>query len=156
MLKTLHILSAAILFGTGIGIAFFAWFGSRRALRAADIGALRTILRLTVLADFCFTAPAVLVQLGTGYALVRLLGWSFSSPWMLAVGGLFALVGLCWLPVVWIQMRLSRVAEQTPDVKALPTSFHRLFAWWFVLGIPAFAAMLALFWVMVAKPFSMS
>ena len=32
--KTAHILSATILFGTGIGIAFFCWFGYRAALRS--------------------------------------------------------------------------------------------------------------------------
>ncbi len=151
-LKTLHILSAAILFGTGIGIAFFAWFGSRRALRTHDLGALRTILQLTVLADFCFTAPAVLVQAATGYWLVKALGWSFTSPWMLAVGSLFGVIGLCWLPVVWIQMRLRTLALLAPSVTALPKQFHRLFAYWFALGMPAFLALLALFWLMVAKP----
>ena len=139
-------------FGTGIGIAFFAWVGSRRALRSDDIGALRNILRMTVLADFCFTAPAVIVQLLTGYALVKALGWSFASPWMMAVAGLFVLVGICWLPVVWIQMRLSTLAIGARAVESLPPAFHRLFAWWFALGIPAFAAMLGLFWMMVAKP----
>ena len=155
-LKMLHILSAAILFGTGIGIAFFAWVGSRRAIHSNDIGALRNILRMTVFADFCFTAPAVVVQLITGFALVKSLGWSFASPWMMAVGGLFVLVGVCWLPVLWIQMRLSTLATGAETVESLPPVFHRFFAWWFALGIPAFAAMLGLFWMMVAKPLAVT
>lgn len=93
--KTLHIASATILVGTGIGIAFFCWFGSREALRNKDIGALRTVLRFTVVADAVFTAPAVLVQFVSGGVLVHLLGWSWGSPWVLAALSLFVLIGLC-------------------------------------------------------------
>lgn len=152
LLKLVHVLSAAILFGTGIGIAFFAWFGYRRAMRVGEIDGLRAVLRLTVVADACFTAPAVVVQLATGVALVQLNGWSLASPWALTVLAMFALVGALWLPVVWIQARMSRAANAAASFAHLGPRFHGRFLLWFVLGVPAFLLVVAIFWLMVAKP----
>jgi uncharacterized membrane protein len=154
--KTAHILSAAILFGTGLGIAFFCWFAYRGALRTGEIAPLRAVLRLTVIADACFTAPAAVFQAVSGIVLIRLLGWTLASPWAVTVIALFVLVGVCWLPVVVIQMQLSREAQQAASIEALSPDFHRNFRRWFVLGVPAFAAVIALFYMMAAKPLSLS
>lgn len=112
--KTAHVVSATVVFGTGLGIAYFTWFGYRRAMRAGDLGALRTILRLTVIADASLTAPAVAFQLASGLVLMRLLGWPWVSPWSIAVLGLVALAGACWLPVLAMQVRLHRTAARAP------------------------------------------
>jgi uncharacterized membrane protein len=154
--KTAHIVSATILFGTGLGTAFFCWFGSRHALRTGEIGALRTILRLTVRADYCFTAPAVVFQLVSGIVLMWLLGWPLVSPWSIAVMALFVLAGACWLPVVVLQTRLSGTAARANSIKELPDAFRRQFRWWVALGMPAFSAVLALFFLMVAKPLAVA
>ena len=150
--KVAHVLSATILVGTGIGIAFFCWFGSRLAMARDEIGALRIVLRFTVLADAVFTAPAVVFQFVSGVALLEHLRWSWHSPWALTVLALFIFVGACWLPVVWIQMRLSRLANTAPSVSELPPAFMKLFRIWILLGIPAFACVMALVFMMVAKP----
>jgi uncharacterized membrane protein len=149
--KTAHVVSAAILFGTGFGIAFFAWFGYRRALGLNDIGSLRTVLRLTVICDLVFTAPAVIFQIASGLMLVYLDGWSYTSEWVLAVLGLFTFTGLLWLPVVGLQIALSREAERAVTVAALGKRFHRRFTIWFVLGIPAFLSVLCLYYLMITK-----
>jgi uncharacterized membrane protein len=154
--KTAHVLSASILFGTGLGIAFFCWFGFRRALRTGGIVGLRLVLRLTVLADAWFTAPAVVFQAVSGLVLMNLLGWPLVSPWSVAVWSLFAFTGACWVPVVFMQIRLSRDAERAPSMEALPPRFHRKFRLWFVLGVPAFTAVLLLYYLMVAKPLAVS
>jgi uncharacterized membrane protein len=154
MLKTAHILGAAVLFGTGIGIAFFCWFGYRSALRNGEIASLRAVLRLTVIADAALTAPAVLFQALSGVALMRSLGWPYLSAWALATWALFLFVGACWLPVVAIQVRLARKARAAASVAALPESFHRSFRVWFALGVPAFASVVAIIYLMVAKPLS--
>ena len=154
--KTAHVISAALLFGTGLGIAFFCWFGYRRALASGEIAALRAVLRLTVIADACITAPAVVFQAASGLVLMNLAGWPLSSPWSIAVWSLFILTGACWLPVVVIQARLARVAERAASVAALPAHFHRWFRWWFALGIPAFAAIVAIYYLMVAKPLAIA
>jgi uncharacterized membrane protein len=154
--KTAHVLSAAILFGTGLGIAFFCWFGFLRALRTADIAGLRLVLRLTVLADAWFTAPAVVFQAVSGLVLMQLHGWSLTSPWSVATWLLFASTGACWLPVVVMQIRLSREADRVASIEALPAQFHRRFRLWFALGIPAFTAVVLLFYLMVAKPIAIT
>jgi uncharacterized membrane protein len=154
--KTAHVVSASVLFGTGLGIAFFCWFGYRSAMRTGDLGALRAALRLTVVADYCFTAPAVVFQAVSGLALMALLGWPWVSPWSIAVYGLFVLIGSCWLPVVWLQIRLSREAVRAHSIEALPAEFHLWFRWWFALGIPAFAGVIGIFYLMLVKPLSVA
>jgi uncharacterized membrane protein len=152
VLKAAHIVSAGIIFGGGLGIAFFTWFGYRFALRSGSIEALRAVLRLTVIADACLTAPAVAFQAASGAALMVIYRWPFDSPWALAVGGLFLFAGACWLPVLWMQVRLRGQAQKAAAIPMLPASFHRLFRAWFALGVLAFAAVLAIFWLMVAQP----
>ncbi|MGE0759191.1 MAG: DUF2269 family protein, partial [Pirellulaceae bacterium] len=110
------------------------------------------VLRLTVVADAVFTAPAVLFQVVSGIVLMRLYEWPIFGPWALWVWGLFVLVGACWLPVVVMQIKLSRWAEAAPTVADLPERFHRVFRWWFVLGVPAFLMVLAIYLLMVLKP----
>lgn len=149
--KTAHVLSAAILFGTGLGIAFFAWFGYRRAMRSRDMGGLHMVLKLTVLGDLVLTTPAVIFQLISGLMLVRLNGWNFSSEWVLAAVGLYVLTGLLWLPVVALQIALSREADRTTAVADLSEGFHRRFTVWFILGVPAFLLVLCLYYLMVSK-----
>jgi uncharacterized membrane protein len=150
--KTAHVVSAAILFGTGLGIAFFAWFGYQRALQIGEIDGLRSVLRLTVMADICFTAPAVLFQVVSGLILMNMNSWPLTSSWSIAVFGLFALVGLLWLPVIAIQVSMSREAHRAASIAGLSARFHRRFIWWFVLGVPAFLIVVVLFFLMVAKP----
>ena len=152
LLKTLHVLSAAVLLGTGAGIAFFTWFGYRLALRSGSMESLRNTLRLTVLGDWVFTSVAVVVQPLTGLLLMREAGWSFGSAWFAWVIILFVATGLCWLPVVWLQFRLRNAALRCEGMQQLPASFHREFLIWFSLGLPAFAMVLILYWLMVAKP----
>ncbi len=154
--KTAHVLSAAVIFGTGLGIAFFCWFGYRGAMRTGDIGALRSVLRLTVIADAFLTAPAVAFQAASGAVLVHGLGWPQSSPWSIVVWTLFVFAGVCWIPVLCIQAYLSRAARRVPATEWLPRSFHFWFRLWRTLGIPAFAAVIAIYWLMIAKPLAVA
>ena len=150
--KLVHLLSASVLFGTGLGIAFFAWFGYRRAMAIGEIDGLRAVLRLTVIGDTFFTAPAVVVQLVSGIVLIDLNQWSLLSPWSLTVFGLYAAVGALWLPVVVIQILMSREADRALSIDELEPGFHRRYLTWFALGIPAFLTVVGIFYLMVAKP----
>lgn len=149
VLKLVHVLSGAVLFGTGAGIAFFML----AAHRTRDSGTVAATARMVVLADFVFTTPAVVVQPLSGIALMLLQGHDPAAPWLLAAYALYLLIGACWLPVVAIQMRIRRVAETAAAAgEALPRTYHRLFRLWFVLGWPAFAGVIAIYWLMITRP----
>jgi uncharacterized membrane protein len=150
------VISASVLFGSGLGTAFFCWLGYRSAMSRGDIAALRTTLRLTVLADLWLTTPAVVFQAASGVLLMDSLGWSLISPWSIAVWSMFLIVGACWLPVVAIQVSLSKTAIAAISVDSLPGSFHRKFRLWFALGVPAFTLTVILFYLMVAKPLAIA
>ena len=148
-LKLLHTLGAAVLFGTGVGIAFFMWM----AHRTRDAAVIAATARIVVIADALFTATAVMVQPVTGYGLVLALGLPVTEPWIVASLALYVLVGCCWLPVIRIQVRMRDLAADAARYEVpLPPRYHRLFRIWFRLGWPAFAGMIAIFALMVWKP----
>jgi uncharacterized membrane protein len=150
LIKTIHILTATILFGTGLGIAFFT-FRSRFTDRVQEkFFAIRT----TVLADCIFIAPAAVLQPATGAWLIWNGGLRWTDGWLLATYVLYAVAAACWLPVVWIQIRLKEiVAASLASGEALPAQYDRLSRIWFVLGWPAFVGLVAVFFLMVVKPF---
>jgi uncharacterized membrane protein len=148
-LKLAHILGAAVLFGTGLGIAFFM-FMAHRTRNAAVIAA---TARVVVIADALFTATSVVAQPLTGGALIHLMGFSWREPWIVISLSLYAIAGLCWLPVLWIQLRLRDLAADAARRNApLPPEYERLFGIWFALGWPAFLAVIGIFAVMIWKP----
>jgi uncharacterized membrane protein len=148
-LKWAHIISSTMLFGTGAGIAFFFL----RAHRTGDVRIIAAVARDVVLADFIFTATAVAIQPITGLALALLAGYPLTTHWLLASIGLYGLIGCCWLPVVWLQIRMRDLANvAAAGSGTLPPSYFRYYHWWFWLGWPAFTGVLVIFYLMVAKP----
>jgi len=149
IVRLVHVLSAAVLFGTGAGIAFFML----RAHLSRDPATVAAVAPIVVLADWLFTAAAVVVQPISGLALIHLQGYALTEPWLMAAYALYALIGVCWLPVVWFQWRMVKLAEGAAAAGApLPPAYHRLFRAWFVLGWPAFAGVIGIYALMVAKP----
>lgn len=149
LLKVAHVIGAAVLLGTGAGIAFFMLM----AHRARDPALIAHTAGVVVLADTVFTASAVILQPVTGAALAHIVGYPLWSGWIAWSLVLYVVTGLCWLPVVWIQLRLRDLAREAVATGApLPARYFRLFRVWFVLGFPAFAAVIAIVWLMVAKP----
>ena len=148
-LKTLHILSMVLLFGTGLGSAFYKWMADR----SGHVAHIAVTNRHVVLADWIFTTPTVIIQPLTGLWMVYEAGLPLNTPWIVVSLGLYALAGACWLPVVWLQLRLRALARQAVAAgTALPKLYWRYFAGWVLLGFPAFFAFLAVFWLMVANP----
>ncbi|WP_137126512.1 DUF2269 domain-containing protein [Roseomonas sp. HF4] len=149
LLRWLHVIGAAVLLGTGAGIAFFMLM----AHRTRDPALVAHVAGTVVLADTLFTATAVVLQPITGALLAWQVGWSLTEPWILLSLALYVLTGLFWLPVVAIQLRLRNLARAAAaDGMPLPPAYHRLFRTWFACGVPAFAAVLAIFWLMLARP----
>jgi uncharacterized membrane protein len=150
LLKTLHIIGATILFGTGAGIAFFMLM----AHRTKNTAAIAHTARIVVIADFLFTAPAVILQPLTGAALARIDGIPLFHGWLALSLILYAVTGLFWLPVVWLQLRMRVLATRAVETNTtLPPTYGLLFRIWFFCGWPAFGAVLAIIWLMVAKQY---
>lgn len=149
LIKWLHILSSTLLFGTGLGIAFFMWTAHLRG----DARVIAQTARTVVIADALFTAPAVVTQLVTGLWLVHLLQLPLRLHWLHMALALYLLVGACWLPVLWLQKRARDLAlHAAASGEPLPAAYFRVMRWWFWLGWPAFGGVLWIFWLMVAKP----
>ena len=147
--KLLHILSSVVLVGVGAGSAFYLFF----TLRTRNVPAIAEVSRLVVIADWCFTTPAILLQPLTGYLLMRTLGFTFETRWIQWTLMLYALAGACWLPVVWLQIRMRDMAAAASAQGAtLPARFWRYAKYWELLGYPAFIAMVVIYWLMVFKP----
>ncbi len=147
--KWLHILSSVLLVGTGFGSAYYLFFANR----SRDVAAIAVVGRLVVRADWWFTTPTVLLQPATGLLLAHWGGWSLGSPWLVWSLVLFALAGACWLPVLWLQLRMVALAQAAQRAHTeLPALYWTYARWWQALGYPAFAAMLVVFYLMVAKP----
>ncbi|ATG42449.1 putative integral membrane protein [Phaeobacter piscinae] len=149
ILRWLHVLGACVLLGTGAGIAFFMLM----AHRTGDARLIAHTAGVVVLADLLFTTSAVVIQPITGGLLAWRLGWPLSEGWIALSLALYVVTGAFWLPVVWIQLRLRNLArEAVTNSTDLPAQYHRLFAIWFACGIPAFAAVLTIVWLMLARP----
>jgi uncharacterized membrane protein len=149
LLKLAHVIGAAVLLGTGAGIAFFMLM----AHRTGDTRTIAAVARIVVIADFVFTATAVIAQPITGVLLAREVGYPLTAGWIVLSIALYLWTGAWWLPVVWMQERMRRLATAAATAGTpLPASYYKLFRLWFAFGFPAFAAVLAIFWLMIARP----
>ena len=149
LLKTVHILSSTILFGTGIGIAFFFLMGMRSGDPAAAYFAART----TAIADMIFTLTAGVVQPLSGFALVHMTGADPFARWLVATYAIYLVALVCWLPVVRLQLQIRDTYRAKLDGAAIDEALlARRIRTWFVLGWPAFVGLVGVFWLMVAKP----
>lgn len=149
VLKYLHVLGAVVLLGTGAGIAFFMFMANR----TGDPFIVAATARIVVIADFLFTATAVIAQPITGLLLARNVGYSLTEGWIVASVLLYLVTGAFWLPVVWMQAKMRDLARAAASAGAsLPAAYHRLYRLWFAFGFPAFFAVLLIFWLMIARP----
>jgi uncharacterized membrane protein len=149
LLRWFHVIGAAVLLGTGAGIAFFM----EAARRSGNLHVIAGVAKIVVLADFLFTATAVVAQPVTGALLAHTLGWSLGEGWIVLSLILYAITGVFWLPVVWIQIQLRDMAiRAAKHAQPLPARFERLYRIWYWCGFPAFISVLAILWLMLAKP----
>lgn len=147
--KWLHVLSSTLLFGTGIGSAFHMLLASL----SRNPQACAVVVRQVVLADWLFTTTTIVFQPLSGLYLAHLAGYPLTTPWILWSFALYVVAGACWLPVVWIQIRMRALAQAAvQDDTPLPPRYFAMLRVWTALGVPAFLALVAVFYLMVAKP----
>lgn len=135
--------------GTGAGIAFFMLM----AYRSNNAQAIHVTAKHVILGDWIFTTPAIVTLFTSGIMLMNALGYSFASVWFTWVIGLFVFIGVCWLPVLYIQYRLRNLSEASLNSDDVSAEFKKLMRMWIFLGVLAFSAILVVFWLMVFKPF---
>ena len=149
ILKWLHILSATVLFGTGLGTAVHFWMTHR----TGEVSAIAIAAANTVRADWWFTLTSGILQPLTGAGLIWLNGYDPLAPWLIGAYALFAIAGICWIAVVRLQISASRLARDAAlQDKPLPPAYFKVMRAWYVLGWPAFLALIFIIWLMVAKP----
>jgi uncharacterized membrane protein len=149
VVKWAHILSSTLLFGTGLGSAFYMFFASR----TRDVRATAIVVRYVVIADWAFTTPTIILQPLTGFYLIHLAGFPVNAAWIVWSIVLYLLAGACWLPVVWMQIRMrDMAADAVRNSTELPANYWSYLRAWVALGIVAFLALVAVFYLMVAKP----
>lgn len=149
LVKCLHIVSSTILFGFGAGTAWYFW----NAHLTGDPALIARVGRMVVRADWIFTGTSGVVQPASGLMLIHLLGYSLFEPWLITAYALYLLAFACWVPVVWLQIRATRLAEASlMSGAALGADYRSTMRLWFALGWPAFLGLMGVFWLMVAKP----
>lgn len=150
ILKWIHIISSVLMVGTGLGSAFYMFFTNR----SGSVPAQAVVSRLVVRADWWFTTPTIIIQPVSGIAMAHMAGWPLTSPWLLTSIVLYVIAGACWLPVVGLQIRMSRLANEAAQAgqTALPARYWQDARLWEALGYPAFIAMAVVFYLMVNKP----
>ena len=151
--KWLHILSSTLLFGTGLGSAYYMLLTSLASRRSGDPKPVAVVVRYVVLADWLFTTTTIVFQPLSGWYLMHLAGYPLTTRWIAVSFALYLLAGACWLPVVWIQIRMRDMAEAAvARGEPLPPRYWTYLWRWVALGIPAFFALVVVFYLMVAKP----
>lgn len=149
VVRWLHVLGACVLIGTGAGIAFFMVM----AHRTQDAAAVAHTASVVVIADMVFTATAAIAQPVTGTLLAISRGWSLGDTWLAVSVALYVFIGVFWVPVIFIQIAMRNEAQAAARNGApLPIRYQRLYRVWFLCGLPAFGAILALLWLMLATP----
>jgi uncharacterized membrane protein len=149
VVKWLHILSSTLLFGTGLGSAFYMFFASL----TRDARVVATVVRYVVIADYAFTTPTIILQPVTGLYLIHLAGFPLNSTWIVVSVALYFLAGAAWLPVVWMQIKMRDMAiAANANGTELPQRYWKFLRAWVALGVVAFVALIVVFYLMVAKP----
>ncbi|OKO77694.1 DUF2269 domain-containing protein [Bradyrhizobium sp. AS23.2] len=149
LVKYLHVLGAILILGTGTGIAFFMLM----AHRTSDAGFIARTASVVVIADAIFTLSAVLLQPLTGGLLMMLSATPITERWLLVSLALYAVAGLFWIPVIFMQIEMRDLARRAAEQRiALPERYFVLFRRWFAFGFPGFGATMLILWLMIAKP----
>lgn len=145
LLKLIHILSATLMIGTGLGSAFYLYLTYKKA----QLSTVRDVLNLVIFADLIFTTPSVFIQIITGVMLSNVIGLTFTN-WFWVVISVSFIVFVLWVRAAFIQVKLKKLIANETEI---PEKFHQLMKVWFYLGIPSFLGSIFIYYLMVYKTF---
>ena len=149
LVKYLHVLGAIVILGTGTGIAFFMLM----AHRSGDPAFIARTAATVVIADMLFTLTAVILQPVSGGVLMTISDTALSERWLTTSLVLYAVAGLFWVPVIFMQIEMRDLARAAAaQQESLPLRYFVLFRRWFLFGIPGFGSVMTILWLMIARP----
>jgi uncharacterized membrane protein len=148
-LKMIHILAAIVMVGIGSGSVFYKF----RADRGGDLREIAFANKNVVLADWIFTAPSVIIQPITGFLMARIAGYPLTQTWILLGIIFYITAGLCWLPAVYLQIRMRDISLNALAFnEPLPPLYRKMYKIWCWLGVGGFLSVIIVIYVMVFKP----
>ena len=147
-LKYIHIIAAIFLFGFGMGSYLYLIAASR----TANPQVIAHVARMVVQFDTWITTPAGVIQIITGFVLVKLAGLGLTTEWVLTSLIIFLCVGALWLPVLVLQKRLQQMALSAVEMsRALGDGYRGVYRQWFWMGVLGFSGMFVIVLIMVTK-----
>lgn len=148
-IKIIHVISAAVLFGTGMGTAFYMFYVNRQK----DIRLIAMATKQVVFVDWVFTGTSAIIQFFTGMILMALKGYSPTLFWLMGAMIGYTIAGACWIPVVYLQIRCRNLAfDALKNNTPLDKKYYRYYKTWWILGIPAFLSLMVVFYLMANRP----
>jgi uncharacterized membrane protein len=148
-IKIIHVISAAVLFGTGMGTAFYMFYVNRQK----DIRLIAMATKQVVFVDWVFTGTSGVIQFFSGMWLIYLKGYSPTALWLMGAMIGYVIASACWVPVVYLQIRCRDLAfEALKNNTSLNEKYDRYYKIWWILGIPAFLSLMVVFYLMANRP----
>jgi uncharacterized membrane protein len=149
-IKFVHLIAAAAMLGTWLGIAVFMLL----AHRSGNTSVVALTSRFAVSTEFIVMVAAVALQPISGFALAWAIGLSPTDEfWIVLSLGFYVLVAAAWLAALRVEIRIRDMARQAAlDGVPLPDAYRRLFRFYSALVWPALAVTAVLFALMIWQP----
>jgi len=149
-IKFVHLLAAAAMFGTWLGIAGFMLL----AYRSGNPSVVALVAQFVVRIELFVVAAAIALQPISGFPLAWAIGLTpLNEFWIDVSLVLYIAVVAVWLVSLRIEIRLRNMARQAALGRGtLADNYPRLFRIWFALAAFLLAAMIAIILLMVWQP----
>ena len=149
-IKFIHLLAAAAMFGTWLGIAGFMLL----AYRSGNPSVVALVAQFAVRLELFVVAPALALQPISGFPLAWAIGLTpLNEYWIDVALILYVAVVAAWLVSLRIEIGLRNMARQAALGRGtLADNYPRLFRIWFALATIILAAMVAIILLMVWQP----
>jgi uncharacterized membrane protein len=149
-IKFIHVLAAAAMFGTWLGIAGFMLL----AYRSGNPSVVALVAQFAVRLELFVVAPALALQPISGFPLAWAIGLTpLNEFWIDVALILYVAVVAGWLVSLRIEIGLRNMARQAALGRGtLADNYPRLFRIWLALATIILAATIAIILLMVWQP----
>lgn len=150
IVKFVHVLAAAAMYGTWLGAACFM----AMALRSANPSVAALVAQFSVRIELFVVAPALALQPIAGFPLAWAIGLSpLNEFWIVVSLVLYVAVVVLWIVALRIEIRVRDIAREAAlERKPLSAAYPRLVRIWLALAGIIFVSFTALMLLMVWQP----